>query len=50
MNKEVQEAEVSTSIEQIVTGIKLPAMVQKATDSVQLRHLLVQSLCGQKAL
>lgn len=50
MTKEDQEAERSTSTERTVTGIELPGRVQKATDSVQLSHLLVQSLCDQKAL
>ena len=45
MNKEDEEVEVSTSTEGTITGIKLPGRVQKATDSVQLSHLLVQSLC-----
>lgn len=50
MNKEDEKAEVSTSTAQTITGIKLPGRVQGATDSVQLSHLLVQSLCDQKAL
>lgn len=50
MNKENQEMEVSTSTKWTIIGIKLTGRVQKATDSVQLSHLLVQSLCDQKAL
>lgn len=50
MTKEDHEAETSTSTERTITGIELPGRVQKATDSVQVSHLLVQSLCDQKAL